>query len=203
MKKKLMMALSLVLVAAMSIGGTVAYLTSTTGLVENTFTVGDVAITLDEAKVTEMGVKDGDTRVKENTYKLIPGHTYTKDPTIHVVANSEPCYLFVKVVNGIEGIEAEGTTTIAKQMEALGWVELPYEADVYYYDTMVPTATTKQDFKVFESFKIDGEKDVSASNTATITIMGYAVQADGFDTAAEAWEAAPSSWTAPSEAPAS
>ncbi|MBQ3062404.1 MAG: hypothetical protein IJD03_01960, partial [Clostridia bacterium] len=94
-KKALLMTLCAVMLVAASVMGTMAYLTSTTGVVTNTFTVGKVGITLDEAKVTEYGVKDGDTRVMANTYKLVPGHTYVKDPTVHVAADSEESYLFV------------------------------------------------------------------------------------------------------------
>ena len=113
MKKTLTVLLALVLVIAMSVAGTMAYLTSTDS-VTNTFTVGNVKITLDEAKASEYGVADNTVaRVQKNEYKLIPGHSYTKDPTIHVDANSEDCYLFVKVENGIVDLEAAGATTIA------------------------------------------------------------------------------------------
>ena len=78
MKKTLTVVIALVLVVVMSVAGTVAYLTSTK-TVTNTFTVGKVEITLDETDVDVYGSKDGETRVAENTYKLIPGHTYTKD----------------------------------------------------------------------------------------------------------------------------
>ena len=102
-----------------SVLGTMAYLTSQDA-VENTFTVGKVAITLDEAKVTDAGDPVvGADRVKTNTYKLIPGHEYTKDPTVHVTAGSEDSWLFVKVVDEIAGIEAD--TTVAAQMAANGW----------------------------------------------------------------------------------
>ena len=112
MKKKLMTVLALVLVIALSVAGTYAYLTSQDS-VTNTFTVGNVAITMDEADVNEYGEKlnnqgtvavEGDTlaaRVAGNEYKLVPSHTYVKDPTIHVGANSEDCYLFVEITNGL------------------------------------------------------------------------------------------------------
>ena len=75
-RKILLMAACAVLLVCISVGATVAYLTSVDS-VTNTFTVGKVAITLDEAKVTEYGVAvEGAARVKANTYKLIPGHEY-------------------------------------------------------------------------------------------------------------------------------
>ena len=52
--KALLLTLCAVLLVAASVMGTMAYLTST-DKVENTFTVGNVTITLDEAKVNTDG----------------------------------------------------------------------------------------------------------------------------------------------------
>ena len=57
-KKVLILGLCAVLLVAASVLGTMAYLTDTKS-VTNTFTVGNVAITLDEAKVKTDGTKDG------------------------------------------------------------------------------------------------------------------------------------------------
>ena len=81
-KKALLLALCAVLLVVSTVFATLAYLTSTTKVVTNTFTVGDIVITLDETDVDVYGKKDGETRVLKNDYKLIPGHNYTKDPTI-------------------------------------------------------------------------------------------------------------------------
>ena len=95
MKKTLTMILSLALVAALSIAGTLAYLTDKDNQVTNTFTVGaGVSINLDEAKVNPDGTPvDPAERVTENTYKLVPGATYTKDPTVTVTGDD--CLVFV------------------------------------------------------------------------------------------------------------
>ena len=171
-----------------SVLGTMAYLTSQTETVTNTFTVGNVAITLDETDVTPMGVKDTDARVQGNEYKLIPGHTYIKDPTVHVDENSETSWLFVKVDNGISDLEATGNTTIAEQMKAKGWTLVTGTTNVYAYAQKV---TAGQDIGVFDSFKIAGDATVAGNADKTITIEAYAIQADGFTTAADAWKAAP------------
>ena len=92
-KKALILVLCAALLVGASVMGTLAFLQDETGPVTNTFTVGNVTITMDEAKVTEYGVVDGTDRVTTNTYKLIPGHTYTKDPTMTVKANSEESYV--------------------------------------------------------------------------------------------------------------
>lgn len=189
MKKKLMTVLALVLVIAMSVAGTYAYLTSQDEVV-NTFTVGKVAITLDETKVDLYGdVVTGEDAglVKANTYKLIPGHSYTKDPTVHVDDASENSWLFVKVENGIEGIEAAGDTTIAAQLTQNGWTALSGVENVYYYKDVV---TGGANCTVFKNFKIAGDAATSAYADAKITVTAYAVQADGFKTAADAWKAA-------------
>lgn len=96
------MSLCAVLLVAASVLGTMAYLTDSKD-VKNTFTVGNVAIKLDEAKVDEMGnlVKNQDDtladRVTQNEYKLLPNHTYVKDPTVTVLKPSVDSYVRMKV----------------------------------------------------------------------------------------------------------
>lgn len=96
-KRTVALVLAIVLVFAVAVGGTVAYLTSTAN-VKNTFTVGSVNIKLDEAKVTPDGkaVTPAE-RVTANDYKLMPGHVYTKDPTVTVLNGSEESYVRMKV----------------------------------------------------------------------------------------------------------
>ena len=95
--KALLLTLCAVLLVAASVLGTMAYLTST-DTVTNTFTVGKVEIKLDEAKVNADGIPvEGAGRVMENSYKLMPGTTYTKDPTVTVKAGSEESYVRMKV----------------------------------------------------------------------------------------------------------
>ena len=189
--KKTVKILAFVLCAVMlvvgSVFGTYAYLTSQTGEVTNTFTVGNVAITLDETDVDVYGVKDTDDRVKENVYKLIPGHTYVKDPTVHVAAGSEAAWLFVKVEDGIAAIQ--GATTIADQLEDNGWTPLDGVANVYTREKVV-SKNEVQNFQVFGSFTLTDDANVSAYASASITVTAYAVQADGFENAKDAWTAA-------------
>lgn len=95
--KALLLTLCAVLLVAASVLGTMAYLTST-DTVTNTFTVGKVEIKLDEAKVNADGIpEEGAARVTANSYKLMPGTTYTKDPTVTVKAGSEEAYVRMKV----------------------------------------------------------------------------------------------------------
>lgn len=203
MKKKILMACLCVALAVLTIAGTtLAYLTSTAE-VKNTFTVGNVSITLDEKDVDKLGVpetdKDGNPlpRVNENDYKLMPGHTYVKDPTVHVAAGSEDCWIFVKVENGIAAFEAAtvegGYKTIADQIAANGWTPLTGVdgVDGVYYKEYEQSKTAT-DLVVFENFQIannanstDAWKTFTGSKTITVT--AYAIQKDGFDTVAKAW----------------
>lgn len=187
--KALLLMLCAVLLVAASVLGTMAYLTST-DTVNNTFTVGKVAITLDEAPVDDNGDATTGSRVKANTYNLLPGHAYDKDPTVHVEANSENCYLFVKVENGISAFE-DTTNPIANQITAKGWTALTGVTGVYYKEHT--KATTATDYVVFEEFKIDDNaQSVSGwdnAASAKITVTAYAIQKDGFANAAAAWTA--------------
>lgn len=197
--KALLLTLCAVALVVATVFGTMAYLTST-DKVENTFTVGKVAITLDETKVDENGAAVTPAeRVDSNSYKLMPGHTYTKDPTVHVDADSENSWIFVKVENGIAAFEAAtsaeegGYKTIADQIAANGWTALDGVAGVYYKE--YNKGENDADLVVFESFKMaDNANEVSdwgniSAETTKVTVTAYAVQKDGFDTAKAAWNA--------------
>lgn len=183
----LLLSLCAVLLVMGSVWGTVAFLKSSDS-VKNTFTVGKVAITLDEAQVNEYGLRvEGAARVKENTYKLIPGHTYTKDPTVHFAAGSEASWLFVKVENGLSEIETD--TTIAAQIAANGWTALEGNNGIYYKKVATNETNAAIDYPVFATFIISGTANVASYKNAEINVTAYAIQADGFDTAAAAWAA--------------
>lgn len=75
--------LCVTLVALAAIGATFAYLTDTK-TVDNTFTMGNVAIELDETNVND---PEGD-RVTSNAYHVYPGAVVTKDPIVHNVGEN-------------------------------------------------------------------------------------------------------------------
>jgi len=195
--KALLLTLCAVLLVTASVLGTMAFLTSNDEVV-NTFSVGSVAITLDETDVDDS--TPNTERDKANSYKLMPGHEYTKDPIIHVDATSEDCYLFVKVDNQIAAIEATDAT-VASQMAAKGWVAVDGQTGVYVYvgtaeGASAPLAVSANaDITVFEKIAIDGSVDndtLATYKDKTITVTAYAVQKDGFEgkTAAAIWTAA-------------
>lgn len=88
MKKKtiLVAAIAVMLVAALVVGGTLAYFTDKSDAKMNTFTMGNVGIDLTE---TAWHANDDHT--------LIPGKFYDKNPTITVDADSQDAYVFLKL----------------------------------------------------------------------------------------------------------
>lgn len=209
--KALALFLSAVLLVVTTVFATMAYLTSQDE-VKNTFTVGKVKITLDETDVDLYGVKDSETRVKENEYKLIPGHEYTKDPIVHVDAQSEDCWLFVELTNTLTDIIAGNNTfaetddedtvyTIEAQMMKNGWTRVMGTENIWWHKDI---ANANDDVDVFESFTLKGDAVLYGENetpkydaNTPITITAYAVQADGFnDNQKTAAENATAAWVA-------
>lgn len=195
--KALLLALCAVSLVTASVLGTMAYLTDDK-TVTNTFTVGSVAITMDEKDV-DGSSQNANGRDQANSYKLLPGHEYEKDPTIHVDADSEDCYLFVKVENGIEAIEDENSK-VADQMTRNGWAKVEGKGVYVYVGTETgatkPLAVTKENknIPVFNNIKIAGSVDgdtLANYKDKTITVTAYAVQKDGFEgkTPADIWAA--------------
>ncbi len=216
--KAVVLTLCAVLLVVASVMGTMAYLTSKDD-VTNTFTVGKVKLTLDETKVDEYGEKDLDSagsevsgatsaaKVQANTYNLVPGHTYKKDPTVHVEKDSEDCYVFVEVENGLASFEKEGDTTIATQITTTnGWTQLTDKngkdvAGVYYKS--VSKSTSDQDLTVFSNFTLandanskEGWADLASAN---IKVTAYAIQQDGFVASDAEGSAEYQAWTVVSE----
>lgn len=197
--KVLLLTLCAVLLVVSTVFATMAFLTST-DTVTNTFTFGRIEITLDEATVgTDGEITDGADRNQTtgrrdtNTYHLIPGHLYTKDPTIHVSNESEDCWLFVKIENGLKDIIAE--VTIENQMtNNNGWTLINETNNIYAYRDVV---SKNAHIPVFDEFKLKNDADVQNYGEAKIVVTAYAVQADGFnlptktaiENATDAWNA--------------
>lgn len=116
-RKVLTMLCCALLLVAVSVGATFAYLTSQ-DQVTNTFTVGNgIKITLDEAAVEQVTaenaekysdydlgdyVDSGAPRVKENSYHLHPGVYAKKDPTIKTDPNNDPSWIVAKIVVSVK-----------------------------------------------------------------------------------------------------
>lgn len=170
-KKALALVLALTLLVAGIVGGTLAWLTDQTAEVKNTFTVGDINIGLTETTTD---------------YKMVPGNTIAKDPTVTVKANSEACWLFVQVT---ESTDLKDFITYAI---AEGWTALPGVDGVYYRE--VPASAADQTFSVLAGDAVTVKSDVTRTmletaktDAPTLTFKAYAIQRDHFATADAAW----------------
>ena len=174
MKKKLTTVLAIVLVVALSVAGTYAYLTSKTATITNTFTVGHVNIDLKETTGTE--------------YQLIPGKEHAKNPVVTVKANSEKCYLFVKFEE--KNSPATYLTYTSTLTAENGWTKLDSESNVWY--RVVDKSATDTPYRLLAGDKVTIKNDVTNENMADaakaqLVYTAYACQFEGFDTAAAAW----------------
>lgn len=173
--KAFVLLLALVLVFGVAAGGTVAWLTAKTQTVTNTFTYGDIKIELTE------------TKPENKQAKIIPGVDIEKDPKVTVKANSEACYLFVKVAAAGDFVTGKVTYGIAD-----GWTALEGQTGVYYREVAATTADT--DYYVLKDNKVTVSEDLTKEDIKnittlpTLTFTAYAVQKDGIDSAATAWE---------------
>lgn len=177
MKKALFIMLSAALIVCATVAGTLAWLTDKTEPVVNTFTVGDINITLTESENLDL--------------KMVPGQTITKDPKVTVKAGSEACWLFVKV-------EKSGNFDSFMTFEiANGWTELTEGSGVYYRNVGDESAVVATDapFNVISGNKVTVKNTVTKADLnglteatyPTLTLTAYAVQRAGFENAADAW----------------
>ena len=200
-KNKLLIPIMVLILVIGVVGGTLAWLTDKTETKVNTFTVGDINITLDETTIV---------------YKMVPGNTIDKDPSITVKGNSEKCYLFVKV-------DENGTTytkdnvTVNKTFKDYityevsdgetpnGWIKLTTVHDNVWY-RIVNSDSSDQKFNVigytndagqFVSNKVLVKNTVTkemlegaATDAPELSFTAYAVQFDNMADAATAWQEA-------------
>lgn len=169
--------LSAALIVCATVAGTLAWLTDTTDPVVNTFTVGDINITLTESENLDL--------------KMVPGRTITKDPKVTVKAGSEACWLFVKVVKS-GNFDSFMTFEIAN-----GWTELTEGSGVYYRIVGDKSAdgATDEPFPVISGNKVTVKNTVTKADLnglteatyPTLTFTAYAVQKDGINDADTAW----------------
>lgn len=199
-RKILAMVMALALTAALAVGGTLAYLTSSK-TVTNTFTVGKVDIKLDEAAANSDGsLVENAERVQANSYKLMPGHTYNKDPMVTVLKDSEESYVKMTVTftkaAALDAIFAPDggadLTSIFNGYNSTNWLYKGNTEDTekdtrtyefWYKQTVAaPTADVKLP-ALFTSITVPGSitnAQLATIEGMTITVNAYAIQADGF-----------------------
>ena len=217
--KAFILALSMVLLAAVSVLGTMAYFTDSEA-VTNTFTVGSVKINLDESAVKPDGtvIQDVD-RVTENDYELLPGRAYVKDPTVTVKGGSSDAYVRMMVTvnysSQLDAIFAQGgldLMSIFVGYDSAKWILHDVTEDVaantrtyeFRYKEVVAASDSDTPLgSLFTGFTVPGgitseqlaslvTKDAAGKITDQFKIMveAHAIQAAGFEgDEAGAWAA--------------
>ena len=178
--RTIVMSLAVCVVALSLVGDSLAWLMTQTPPVTNMFTYVDIRLTLEETT--------------GGRYKMTPGKELAKDPKVTVLADSEDCWLFVK-------IDESADKALADYIEysvADGWTALEGSAGVYYR-AVDHDAESNQEFYVLKDNKVTVKGSVTKEmlevlneqNYPTLTLTAYAVQRDAsiaqIDTAAEAW----------------
>lgn len=192
MKKIVASASALALTAAVAVGGTLAWLQAETNTVKNTFTVGNVAITLTE-KDQSGAVKDATDTYQDVSFKVSPGTPVKKEADIGVTAGSEACYVFVKVTKG-----STFSANFSEPVMDSAWTALGegYEG-IYYADVNAETAAEGTSFNVLANDQLTvlgtASEDTIDANT-TLSFQAYAIQSAGIEAADDktavqvAWE---------------
>lgn len=182
-KKTAIVIIALSLVLCFAVGGTLAWLITQTDPVVNTFTYGDINITLTETTGDE--------------YKMIPGNEITKNPRVSVLADSEACWLFVEITKSSTYDTYLEKYVIVSDTE--GWAKLEgTTSDVYYREVKGTDAKKGVGYPVLVGDKVKVRDTVTKEmmedikkgtvEEPTLTFKAYAVQKDGFDTAKAAWD---------------
>lgn len=209
-KKKLLVMICCVLLMMGASGATLAWLSDETQNVENTFTIGNIGIDLNETDA------DNDGDADKNAYKMIPGFTLAKDPKVTVEKGSEDCWVFVEVkeIGGditVEGDSYNFDSFISYEVTS-DWTLVPgYTEDmatkVYYHEqASLVDATANAEYPVLVGNKVTVKDTVTKAMMDTLktavdakttvlpqlTFKAYAIQkyeanGDAF-TVTEAWD---------------
>lgn len=210
MKKKIISIALVVAMIAIIAAGSFAYFTDTKNA-ENTFTMGNVEIVLDETNVAN---PKGD-RVTSNEYNVYPGAVVTKDPIVHntgkngayiratvnvsnwmnMVADYYPDF---KVAFPNDGYKAALNLLVGALGE--GWSVVGVEAgDVFTvgqfdakfilkYDGVL--AAGAETTAMFQTVTIPaGIDNANADSFNKVKVVAQAIQADGFETWEDAFDA--------------
>lgn len=202
--------LCVTLVVLAAIGATFAYLTDTK-TVDNTFTMGNVAIKLDETNVND---PTGD-RVTSNAYSVYPGAVVTKDPIVHNTGkNAAYIRATVNVSNWMnlcaayypdfkenfpsDGYKAALNLLVGELGE--GWSVVGVEAgDTFTIGQFDAKFILKYDGKLaagadttamFQTVTIPaGIDNANTDSFKEVKVVAQAIQADGFNTWEDAFAA--------------
>ena len=178
-KKLLVLVAAMALLLCVAVGGTLAWLTDESDKVENTFIPSKVDIELDESENLDLS--------------MVPGSSIKKDPKITDAADSEECWVFVKLE------KSNNLDTFIDYTMAANWEAVTGYDDVYRYAAVQKAGDILQ---VLANDAVTVKTSVTSADMAglaadgavqpTLTFTAYAVQSANLTTtdAAEIWKIA-------------
>ena len=206
-KRTFLLVFCALLVLSSAAMGTIAYMTDWAAAI-NTFSVGDMAIRVDESAVNPDGTLiEGADRVTGNDYHLLPGATYVKDPKVTMTKGSDSAYVRMLVtINRIKELNAIFPEGFLPEAHVSGWdatlwpcVGVTDNGDntatyEFRYHTAV-AAPMDADLSLeplFTAITVPGSltrEQMSTIADLQITVVGEAVQSSNFPGETEAWAA--------------
>lgn len=170
--KLLVIALAVVTLFSAVTIGTLAYLMKKTNSITNTFTMGDITLTLTE---------DGATG-NAKTWNVIPGETVTKKATVGVTTKSDDAWVFIKVdTENLENVTADADQYGAAWSMNEEWTALIGEgvdAGVFYKKFTKGDSEQTLDVLKDNQLTISNKGiDNADGKSVTMTFTAYAIQA--------------------------
>ena len=175
--KSVAVLLALVLLMGTVVGGTLAWLLDQTDPVTNTFTVGNINLDLYEHTRDKNGYLTENETKKLEDYKILPGTSEKKDPTVEILANSDNCYVFVQVQeisNDTGNAAADGVATkyITYTVDNSVWSPLLDDNDhvhvngayVYYATTNYETQASDKHYNVLKDQTVSYSEDLTKTD---------------------------------------
>ena len=201
----LLTAIAALLLVAVAVGGTMAYLQATSNEVTNTFKPTGLSIDLNEHDYDPNSntLDTNATPVKANDdYKVVPGVDIPKDPYV-TFSSDVACYVFI-TVKETNWPEKDDGTRLMDYAILSDWTKL--ENGVYYQlftdatDKVLDAAITDKKLSILVGDKVTVSTDITLTEMAaikaanpTLEFDAFIIQQAGFADAAAAWTAAKTS----------
>lgn len=189
MKKKSLvtMVAAVCLTGVVMVGATLAYLTSTTDVAQNTFTVGKVNIDLDEktGETDSDFTKETDWDDATDGKNMYPGQEVDKRPVVTVKADSSDCWVYVQV-SGADELVSRNFTIAG--WDSSNWIKTDSTKTlngIYKYKKKVTKSSADQFLPpVFTNVQYNEKAEGNVDGTVgTVKVVAAAIQADGIDEA--------------------
>ncbi len=162
---------ALSLTAAVAVGGTLAWLTAKTDTIENTFTIGNVGIKLQEKQGEEW--KTAGEGFTGQQYTVTPGINITKEAKVTVNDGSEKSIVYLKVVKG-----SDFDTYFDATVDTNNWTPLAGHENYYW-----KVAEENAELGILANNTVDPDEDALVNGVkldkATLSFQAAAIQYDG------------------------